>query len=183
MSRAHGFTLIELTVVIIIIAVMSVGIVPAYQRFLQHVGFESMAGDVESLFAEARNRAVTDGAEVDVVFDSSGKTFAMVEQPPLQNADQPLALQSNMPPSQSPMTAKILHLGQNFAVPMFTPGSGTSGSSSGGSSNRVRFRDDGTCDGAQLALLSSDGYSAQYLLLPATGRMQRIDAAGLQAGL
>jgi prepilin-type N-terminal cleavage/methylation domain-containing protein len=198
MPRARGFTLIELTVVIIIIAVMSVGIVPAYQRLLGHVAFDSMAGDIESLFSEARTRAVTDGTEVDVIFNQQAETFVLVEQPPMSTADKPVALQTNTPvssqfssqssgSSQAPITARVVHLGQNYAVPMFTPGSGTGGATSSSSANTVpntvRFRYDGTCDGAQLTLLGSAGYSAQYVLLPATGRMQRVDPAGQQVSL
>jgi prepilin-type N-terminal cleavage/methylation domain-containing protein len=189
MSRRRGFTLIELLVVIIIIAVMSVGIVPAYQRFLGRVSFDALTGDVAGLFAEARNRAVTDGTEVDVRFDRSNGAFALIEQPALPITDQPVALQSSMPQmntqsgSQNPAVSRVVQLGRNYAAPVFTPGSGTAGASSGasgGSPDTVRFRDDGTCDGATLTLLSSEGYSAQFVVLPATGRIQRIDVAGQQ---
>jgi prepilin-type N-terminal cleavage/methylation domain-containing protein len=190
MTRPRGFTLIELLTVIIIIAVMSVGIVPAYQRFVGRVSFDSMAGDIESLFAEAHSRAMADGTEVDVTFDRGSQTLLLMEQqPPLTSMDQPVALATSTPQTgmqqtmQSPTVGKIVHLGQNYRLSQFTPGSGTAATATPGTSNMVRFQDDGTCDGAQLALISAEGYSAQYILLPATGRMERIDPAGQQAGL
>jgi len=66
-----GFTLVELTVVLIILAVMGGLAVPAFQRWIEEDDLTVAIRRVEALFKIARDSAVNSGAPVTVWIDSA----------------------------------------------------------------------------------------------------------------
>jgi len=66
-----GFTLVELTVVLIILAVMGALAVPAFQRLVEEDDTTVAIRRVEALFKIARDSAVNSGAPVTVWIDSA----------------------------------------------------------------------------------------------------------------
>ena len=63
-----AFTLIELTVIIALMAVLASVLTPAYSRSYQHSRFMGTVNDIADLLADARDRAIANDAEVRVTF-------------------------------------------------------------------------------------------------------------------
>jgi prepilin-type N-terminal cleavage/methylation domain-containing protein len=168
MTRRAGFTLIELLVVIIIIAVMAGSIVPAYSRLWAKSRFRTSVEEVRDAFLFARERAVASDSSVIVMFNPQEQSLTVTVAPALPVMDQPVAFtatpdaNAQLTPQEPPRTTR---LGLETMITEFTVGGINSGALS------VRFRGDGTCDGAQVKLASDSGYTALMTLWPATGRV------------
>ncbi|MCW3097406.1 MAG: prepilin-type N-terminal cleavage/methylation domain [Chthonomonadaceae bacterium] len=181
----RAFTLIELMVVILMIAVMAGVVVPAYNHFYAKAQFENTARQVQDIFAFAREQAINRDTTVTVIYDPQNHAFVAQVAPSAPQTDLPVALagkvNSDGTSSQSGETQKMTRLDSDVNVATFQVSSNpniTALNSSGGpgSGNQLHFLADGTVEGATLSLTSSSGYSAQYQLWPATGRMTRMDA-------
>ena len=180
----RAFTLIELMVVILMVAVMASIVVPAYNRYYAKSQFENTARQVQDIFAFAREQAITRDTTVTVTYDPQNHAFqAQVAQAQPQT-DLPVALSgtvnSDGTSTQSGETQKSARLGADVNVASFSvssnPNANASAPTTGtGSSNQLNFLPDGTVEGATLEITSADGYSAQYQLWPATGRLTRMD--------
>lgn len=95
-SRASGFTLLELLVVLVI-ASLAVGLVgPAFQRLLPGLTLESESRKLVALLRHARSRAILSGAPVSVRQDaeSGGLLLSYREQPYVPPERLSLVLQS-----------------------------------------------------------------------------------------
>jgi len=182
MTRRRGFTLIEMIVVVIIVAVMASVLVPAYSKFYARQRFDSSVQDVQGAFAYARELSLQLDAPVTLNFDPQSETFAVDGSQLAPPVDQP----SNFPD----VTSNNATLSQTHVVPL-DPGvrivgfsttddsldsvSGpnaqpTAGGGRGATS--VHFRPDGTSDGAELTVVDPvNGYSVHLTLQPATSRM------------
>ncbi len=173
MNRNRAFTLIEILVVIVIIAVMASAIVPAYGRFLAKTRFESEVREVRDLCAHARDRAIARDTTISMTFDAATQTFAVVVPTIPPPSDQPIAFNNTMEsqvamnPTEAP---RGYTLPPNVVVSNFSVG-GTGGNAGNGTS-AIRFRSDGSCDSAQFRLVSETGYAAQILLMPGTGQVK-----------
>jgi prepilin-type N-terminal cleavage/methylation domain-containing protein len=191
--RPRGFTLIEILVVIIIIAVMSSVAVPAYFRFLAHSSFVQSVQQTVSLLGWARNAAVETGTNVSVQFDLHAGTITVsVPQrdtssgPSRIAADMPTAMQDQQDASAT-VQPRVSPLGEDITVTGLTviPGAAGSDPTNGGANplpadnqaqsgnqaqQAINFYSDGTADNAQFALVSTDGFHASVAVVPTTGR-------------
>jgi len=179
----RAFTLIELMVVILMIAVMASVVVPAYNHFFAKAQFEQAARQVQDIFAFAREQAILRNTTVTVTYDSGSHAFTAQVAPPSQTqTDMPVALANTVNPDgtavQSGETQKAAQLNSDVNVTSFTVSNNptqTSASAGPGGGNQLHFLPDGTVEGATLGLISASGYSADYQLWPATGRLTRMD--------
>jgi prepilin-type N-terminal cleavage/methylation domain-containing protein len=180
-TSRRAFTLIEVLVIIIIIAVMASIAVPAYDRFYGRTQFMQSVGEVQDLFAEARQQAIDHDTTATVAFNGQTQTFTVTLEMPPPDTDLPVAVQETQAQqvvSASPKTQDV-RLANNVAVMGFQPGDGMgaspSGSAGGGTGNggpQVQFHGDGTSEGATLELASESGYSARMVLVGSTGQLQ-----------
>jgi type II secretory pathway pseudopilin PulG len=173
MRRRSAFTLIELLTIILIIAVVSSVVVPAYARFWSKARFDAAVRNVRDIFAYAREQAVLNDTEAVVTFDGRSQTFAAIVNPPPPLTDLPAALQ-NTAVGAAPHTApapKGVQLGEEFQIADLSSGAQGAASGAGNRATEIRFRGDGTSDGARVVLRSSAGYQATLIVWPATGRI------------
>ena len=77
-----GFTLVEMTVVLIILAVMGALAVPAFQRLVEEDDLTVAIRRVEALFKIARDSAVNSGAPVTVWVDSATSNVWLISTRP-----------------------------------------------------------------------------------------------------
>ena len=193
MKRNPGFTLIEMVVVIIIVAVMAGVLVPAYGRFYSRAKFDATVRDVQDVFAYAREQALAKDAPVTLMFDPGSETFAVNVTAPPPPTDQPLAFPDVKTDSASVPETHVTQLGSSMAINGFsaTDTGQNSGGSAGMGSNRagrgstiVHFRPDGTSDGAELTLLGAEnGYMAHMTLNPGNARLTLDDGSQGSGGM
>ncbi len=178
----RAFTLIELMVVILLIAVMASIVVPAYSRFYAKSQFENTARQVQDIFAFAREQAIVRDTTVTVTYDPQNHAFLAQAAPPEPQTDLPVALSATDSPNGG-MTAggesqKSYQMDPDVSIGAFSvssnPNSGTDAGGSG-SGNKLHFLSDGTVESATLTITSADGNRAQFQLRPATGRLSRMD--------
>lgn len=173
----RGFTLIELLVIILIIAVVGSIVVPAYATFWARARFDTILRETRDLFRYAREQAVQGDTMATVAFDPRNQTLLVTVLPAPPLADQPVALMNgdpqnpNLPPP--PSAPRGLEIGGEFAVAGFqvNPGASSTLTMSRDNATELHFRGDGTCEGAQIILMSSYGYKATLVVWPGTGRV------------
>lgn len=170
----RAFTLIEMLVIIIIIAVMASIVVPSYDHLWLGSRFDMAVADIQDVFAYAREKAIENDTTTTVSFDSKNQNFIVQVTTLPPQTDLPVALQNaqdnnsqNANPAGTPRTFTIA---ENCQVHDFRSG-GSSGPTTGGGT--VHFRGDGSCDGAEFILDSDTGYRAHLVLMPAAGRLNR----------
>lgn len=178
MRTAKAFTLIEMLVLIIIIAVFAAAVVPAYGRLAARTRFENDVREVRDLCAYARERAIARDTVVPMTFDAQTQTFAVEVPATPMPTDQPIAFTNDpqmMNAASQSEPPKGYTLPPDVAMANFSVG-GT-GSNAGSGSSAIRFRSDGTCDSAQFRLVSEAGYAADIVLMPGTGQVRVEDVA------
>lgn len=172
--RSRGaFTLIELMVVILIIAVVSAVIVPAYGGFYAKSRFDGEIKRIQDFVAEARARAVAGDTTVTLHFERGADVFTIsVDTLPQQN-DLPTALLEDSGRNQIG-DIDPYHVNDEFRVENFTvQGTGSANPASGRTGiSDVQFRGDGTSDGAEMSILSRDGLAAHLIISPVDGQLK-----------
>jgi len=78
-TNQKGITLVELLVVIGMIGVLGVISYPVFSRFMKPYDFRAAAREVMTTAMQARSNAVRDNASWQVVFNSGGNTFSLVD--------------------------------------------------------------------------------------------------------
>jgi Tfp pilus assembly protein FimT len=176
----RAFTLIEMLVLIIIIAIISAIAVPAYARFLVQARFQNSVENTVSLLTWARDAAVQASSDSVVRFDSQTESFQVTVEAQSAPIDLPSAMQETQETTPA-STSRGYKLGEDIAVTNFAVydnGTDTSGGNTGASATELRFHDDGSSNGGRLTMVSMDGYSTAIEIAPVTGRVSTADANG-----
>lgn len=172
-STLKAFTLIEMLVLIIIIAVLTSVAVPAYARFHARAKFQQSVQETVSLLAWARDQAIQNGADSVIRFDPQTETFQVTVETPGADADRPSAVQESQE-AGAPAAPRTLNLGDEVAIPDFTVyGAQQSMAASPDNTRReLRFHDDGRSNGAQFVMVRpGDSYAVLIDISPAAGRI------------
>ena len=69
----HAFTLIELTVTLCILSILSAIAIPRAERFLDSIHVRGAVIEIESLFSTARHLAIARGAQTTVEIDTAAR--------------------------------------------------------------------------------------------------------------
>lgn len=174
--RARGFTLIEMIVLIVIIAIVSSIAVPAYHRLYARSKFDSAVENVSDLLAWAHDRAVQSGGRTVVRFDAQSGTLAAVAESPPASASEPAALERSTESAAQQMD-RSTSLPEDVVIREFQVMSATPNPTGQQQvSGEIAFAADGSADGAQIGMLSADGYAALLEVVPTTGRVVVTDA-------
>lgn len=169
----RGFTLIEMIVLIMIMAVVSSIAVPTYARFHAKAKFDHTVQELVGSFAWARDTAIQTGSDATVRYDPQTGVFAITVDQPSVTMDAPAALQSAQDVIQTADFNHVTVLGEDVIVTDIAVG-GQSQNNQGGGQTRTQagefsFHEDGSCDGARMVVRSQDGYSSLIEVLPLTG--------------
>ncbi len=177
--RSSGFTLIELVVVIIIMAVLSAVAVPSYSRLRERSRFDRSVQDVITLYRWARDAAVESGLETTVRFDAQTATFMGSAEQPQVLADMPTVMieQQEQQGQQIPRPPRVHELGDDLAVVDFQTyrPEDTVASTGAEAASTIRYRPDGSCDGGRFRLIAASGYRALIEIAAATGKPSIIE--------
>jgi len=149
-SHRDGFTLIEMLVLIIIMAVLSSVAVPAYSRFRAATAFDVRVGELVGFLSSARALAIETGSDVRVTFDAQSDTFQMEARSGEAVDDRPTAMTDVAENGPAPARMTFAFDG-TFAVAnfeVFGPELATDPKASE-SQTTVVFHDDGTSDGVR----------------------------------
>ncbi|HEV2017125.1 MAG TPA: prepilin-type N-terminal cleavage/methylation domain-containing protein [Gemmatimonadaceae bacterium] len=71
----HAFTLIELTVTLCILSILSAIAIPRAERFLDRIHVRGALIEIESLFSTARHIAIARGAQTTVEIDTAARSI------------------------------------------------------------------------------------------------------------
>ncbi len=77
MKDRRGFTLIEITIVLVIVGILGMIAIPNFQGWLNHMRFTGFLREVYSTFQDARTRAKTTGIPHEVVVDPGANTVGL----------------------------------------------------------------------------------------------------------
>jgi prepilin-type N-terminal cleavage/methylation domain-containing protein len=173
----RGFTLIEMIVLIIIIAIVTSIAVPSYSHFLAHTRFNSSVQEVMSLMAFARDSSVQSGRDTIVRFDHSSETFEVAVDTPDPSPDLPTALQDQNAEVQQVIPPRTATLGEDVGVVDFqvfskgmAQGNSNSQNSQSSANSTLRFHQDGSSDAANFTIAGQEGFRADIEISPLTGR-------------
>jgi type II secretion system protein H len=175
----RGFTLIELIVVIIIMAVLSAVAVPSYMKLYARSKFDGSVQEIMSVCRWARDMAVETGLETIVRFDPQTETFIAAANQPEVLADMPTVMleQREQQEQNAAPPPRIHALSEDLSIVDFQSYrpelSFASGSAE--SATVIRFRHDGSCDGGRFAIASDSGYRAIVEIAAATGKPSLIE--------
>jgi Tfp pilus assembly protein FimT len=158
-------------VLIIIIAVMSSLAVPTYSRFHDNMRFKQSVRSVIAVLQQARQSAIQNNSDATLSYDSRSGSFLVEVEVPDPGQDQPVALQESQDAASVP-AARMTTLGEDVVVEEFQVLDKNTGALSmqSGAGPHITFHDDGTCDGARIVLVSSQGHREEIDVWPTTGR-------------
>ncbi len=178
-STRRGFTLIEMIVLVIIIAVISSAIIPSYSRYRDRARFDQNVQHILELLSWARETAIQTNANSVVRFDHQSQMFTVVvEQPDSSgNTDQPAALQESQEAAQQAIQPRAISLGEDMNVIPLQSGSNSGSMSAGPGVNGqdLVFRDDGTSSGMQYAVAGTGNGQALINVNAVSGRATLVD--------
>lgn len=86
-ARRHGFTLIELILVLTLLAILTSLATPSLSSFFRGRALDSEARQLLSLTHAAQSRAVSEGFPMLLWIDSQGHDYGVVEEASSQNGD------------------------------------------------------------------------------------------------
>jgi prepilin-type N-terminal cleavage/methylation domain-containing protein len=166
-----GFTLVEMVVIIIIMAVMSGVAVPAYSRFQERVEFDGRVGQITGFLSQARAQAIDLGMQIEVQFDPQTETFVASGTATVVGGDIPTDLSSTTE-TTAVEYYRELSIPTDYRIAdmqVFGPEALTTSTSARGAVV-IYFREDGTCDGLRFTLIRDATHDAATITLwPTTG--------------
>jgi prepilin-type N-terminal cleavage/methylation domain-containing protein len=168
-KRGRGFTLIEMIVLIIIMAVLSGVVVPSYMRMLAKSRFQQTVQEVVGLFGWARAAAIESNSEAVLRFDHQSGTLAVMVVTPDLTGDLPVALQETERAAVQPIPRTVV-LGEDVTIAEFRVDEVRSSANGRRGVEQIRFHEDGSSDEARIALVSAEGMGIFLHVLPMTGR-------------
>lgn len=170
---SRAFTLIELLIVILILAVMGAIVTPRYSRYLEKAKFEAQLREVMDLFAFAHEKAISTDSLVTLSFDPSNETFRVKASPSPPNNNQPVSFSDNQSGQQEASASQSVNAGLQLSDEFRVAGLRTGSNTGGGGAQELHFLGDGTVEQASLTLTAKTGDAAKLSLSPATGRLVR----------
>jgi Tfp pilus assembly protein FimT len=174
---ARAFTLIEMIVLIIIIAVLASVSAPRYAGFLDRARFDDTVGTVTALLGEARAASLRTGGETTVVFDAQTGSLRARTQNPSTTVDLPAELEENPSRDTGAGAVRPVVLPENVTLGDYqsmTP-SARQDSQNAGVLRIVTFLGDGGSTGARLLLVSQEGHRRILEISSVTGRVSAIN--------
>ncbi len=180
MKRDRGFTLIEIMVVIVIIAVTASILVPAYGKIYAKQKFNSDVAAVENIVTWAHLTAVAQDEDVTLSVNSQQGVLTAEGPPPIPSADEPQAFQQSAVPSvNSGQPLQHLVLIHETTRVRLQANAGPIAAGGGGVGQQIVFHGDGTCDGGDLAMMDVSGNEVLLHIDAATSQVhQQEDSRG-----
>ena len=182
-SKAEGpkaFTLIELTVVILLIAIMSAAIIPAMRGTYQDALLRSTSRDLVNSLGIAYSRAVSLNQLHRVRFDTRTGRYLIERRDPAGVREEFVPVK-DIPGSEGTLDARIslqIHKQGDDAAdaapqPANSPAGGDQAMAE--SDGTVSFYPDGTADAAELELRDRDGFRLALQINPTTARVHIVE--------
>lgn len=78
MKRVQGFTIIEIVIALMIVAIMAMMAVPSFQKWIYHLNFTGFARDVYTEFQQGRQRAIATGIAHTVVVEPANDSVRLL---------------------------------------------------------------------------------------------------------
>jgi len=141
MRGRHGFSLMELLIVLFLLSLFTALVAPSFSRTILSGRMRACTAEVRSTLAKARSYAVADGRVRFVVFDLEEGKFGLDNDTVLRGFPAPIRLDY------------LLVGGEEIR----------------GTTARVRFYPDGTADEAEISIASGDGGMLRVITDPLTG--------------
>lgn len=76
-GNRHGFTLVEIIVVMVVIGIMATFAVPSFLKWMPNINLKSAARDLYSTMQKAKIQAIKESREWAVVFDTGNDSYAI----------------------------------------------------------------------------------------------------------
>jgi prepilin-type N-terminal cleavage/methylation domain-containing protein len=168
--RQRAFTLIEMLVLIIIMAVLSSVVVPAYSRLRDQSAFDAHIGDLVGFLAQMRSLAVEQGCDVELTFDAQSESFRARAETGDLSGDLPTVMAGTLEATPTALE-RTFTFPEDFAVAdfqVFGPEVYLNAAASAQQAT-IRFHEDGTSDGMRFVVQRATGQSATITVWPSTG--------------
>ncbi len=179
MKNDRGFTLIEIMVVIVIIAVTASILVPAYGKIYAKQKFNSDVAAVENIVTWAHITAAAQDEDVTLSVNSQQGAITAEAPPPVPSQDQPQSFQqsnsSTVNSGQPLQRIVLLHSTTQVRLQANSSGMQPVGSSAPG--QQIIFHGDGTCDGGDLEMIDVSGNDALLHIDAATSQVHQQDSS------
>ncbi len=172
---------------IVIIAIASAIIAPAYFRLFSESSFDGSVSRLEAFLATAHRQAVALDEDVQVTYDVSSHSFVMETPlpPPVYDIPQALANDPAAAPTSSPNQNQNQTRGFTMPTDIRVVDMETTGSSSmvnsSNTGNVIRFHGDGTSSSSIILLGDDHNHSAALQIVPASGSVRRTNPISLES--
>jgi type II secretory pathway pseudopilin PulG len=170
----------ELTVVILLVAIMAAAIIPAMHGTYQDALLRSTSRELVNSFGIAYSRAVSLNQLHRVRFDTRTGRYLIERRDPAGRADEFVPIK-DIPGSEGTLDARIsLQIHKQDDGPADASGSPADLTAGGDQAmamqdGTISFYPDGTADGAELELRDRDGFRLALQINPTTARVHIVE--------